>query len=107
VKRRTGIGLLLAGLLVPLALAAFASPFASSSPDGLERVADDQGFLDDARDSAVADSPLADYAVRNVGDEQVSTGVSGVIGVGVTLMAAAGVFGGLWFVVRRRAATPV
>ena len=46
-------------LLVALALAAFASPFASNAPDGLNRVAIDKGFDDEAKVSAVAGSPLA------------------------------------------------
>ncbi len=32
------------GLLVALALAFFVSPYASSSPDGLNKVAEDKGF---------------------------------------------------------------
>ena len=40
-------GLVLVGLGAALGLALFLSPFASDAPDGLERVAGDQGF--DAR----------------------------------------------------------
>jgi hypothetical protein len=106
-RSRIGIvGLLVAGLIVALGLAAFASPFASSKPDGLERVAEDKGFLDTAEDSAVAESPLADYAVRNVDDARVGTGLSGVIGVLVTALVAAAVFGGVWLLVRRRDRRP-
>jgi PDGLE domain len=101
--RRSGIvGLVLVGLVVALGLAAFASPFASSKPDGLERVAGDHGFLATARDSATADSPLADYAVSDVEDERVSTGVAGVIGVAITMAVGVAVFGGVWLVARRR-----
>ena len=100
--RITVAGLVVAGLLVALALATFASPFASSKPDGLEKVAEDKGFIDTARDSAVADSPLADYAVRNVDNAKVSTGLSGIIGVTITFVVAAALFGGVWFMVRRR-----
>ncbi len=102
-RTRIGIaGLLVAGVLLALGLAAFASPFASSEPDGLERVAVDKGFDGTARNSATADSPLADYSVRNVDNEKVSTGLSGIIGVTITLLVAAAVFGGLWYAVRRR-----
>lgn len=51
-----------AGLLLALALAALVSPFASGDPDGLEKVAQDQGFM--ARESeepAWKWSPWPDY----------------------------------------------
>jgi cobalt/nickel transport system permease protein len=102
-KLRTGIvGLVVAGLLVAFALAAFASPFASSKPDGLEKVAADKGFLKHAQDSATADSPLADYGVERVSNARVSTGLAGVLGVAITLAVAGGVFGGIRYAVRRR-----
>ena len=74
----------LGGLLVAAGLALFVSPFASGSPDGLEKVAGDQGFLQTARDHLFADGPLAGYTVRGIGNERLSTGVSGLIGVLVT-----------------------
>jgi cobalt/nickel transport protein len=75
---------LIAGLLVAAGLALGVSGFASSSPDGLERVAEDEGFLSTARDHLFADGPLADYAVKGVGNERLSTGLSGLIGVLIT-----------------------
>jgi PDGLE domain len=74
----------LGGLLVAFGLAFFASPYASSSPDGLEKVATDEGFIDTAEDHAMAGGPLADYGVEGIDDEGLSTGVAGVIGVTVT-----------------------
>lgn len=85
-------GLLLAGLLVSLLLAGLVSGFASSSPDGLEKVAEEQGFAQTAQDSALADSPLADYGVAGVEDERLSTGLAGVVGVGVTFAFGLGLF---------------
>lgn len=75
---------LIAGLLVAAGLALVVSGFASGSPDGLERVAEDKGFLSTARDHLFADGPLADYAVKGVGNERLSTGLSGLIGVLIT-----------------------
>jgi cobalt/nickel transport protein len=75
---------LLGGLLVAIGLALLGSGFASSSPDGLERVAEDKGFLGTAKDHLFADGPLADYTVRGVGNERLGTGLSGLIGVLVT-----------------------
>jgi cobalt/nickel transport protein len=83
---------LIAGLLVAVGLALVVSGFASSSPDGLERVAEDKGFLETARDHAFADGPLADYTVKGVGNERLSTGLSGLIGVLITFGVGLGLF---------------
>ncbi|WP_324273914.1 energy-coupling factor ABC transporter permease [Blastococcus brunescens] len=56
-------------------------------PDGLERAAEDAGFGHTAEDSAVAGSPLADYALGGQ-DGALSGGAAGVIGVVVTLVLA-------------------
>jgi cobalt/nickel transport protein len=72
------------GLLATVGLALVVSGFASGSPDGLEKVAEDKGFLGTARDHLVADGPLAGYAVRGVDNERLSTGLSGLIGVLIT-----------------------
>lgn len=68
--------------------------FASGAPDGLERVAEDQGFADAATDSATATSPLADYDVA-ARDTAASRAMAGVIGVAVTAGVAFAVFGAL------------
>jgi hypothetical protein len=82
---------------VAVGLATAASPFAASSPDGLERVAENEAFLD--RGETQETSVLADYAVPGVGDERVATGLAGF---GGTLLAfAAG--SGAALLVRRRA----
>lgn len=85
-------GFLVAGLLVALVLAGLVSGFASSSPDGLEKVAEDKGFLETAEDSAFADGPLADYGVSGVENERLSTGLAGVLGVGITFAFGLGLF---------------
>ncbi|MDT3398100.1 energy-coupling factor ABC transporter permease [Streptomyces sp. B1866] len=92
----------LAGLAAALACAGVLSYYASSSPDGLEKVARDKGI--DAREEAHAakDSPLADYGVKDVVDARLSGGLAGVIGVGATLAVGSGVF----VVVRRRRPAP-
>ena len=74
----------IAGLLVAAGLALVVSGFASSSPDGLEKVAEDKGFLETARDHTFADGPLADYTVEGVDNQRLSTGLSGLIGVLIT-----------------------
>lgn len=65
------------GLSIALILAVL-SPLASSNPDGLERVAEDQGFL------AAAQAPqynlIPDYLLPGVSNEALATIVAGVIG---------------------------
>lgn len=87
-----------AGLVTALALAGFGSFYASASPDGLERVATDQGIDKNVEEHAAAGSPLADYGVKDVSNARISGGLAGVIGVGATVVVGSGVF----YVVRRR-----
>ncbi len=70
----------LIGVAITLVIAGFLSFYASSSPDGLEKVAIDLGFIDTAKDSAVADSALADYGVAGIENERLSVGIAGIIG---------------------------
>ncbi|MER5884633.1 energy-coupling factor ABC transporter permease [Streptomyces sp. NPDC001941] len=88
----------IAGLVTSLVLAGFVSFYASASPDGLEKVAADQGIDRKAEDHAAKDSPLADYGVKDITDARLSGGLAGVIGVGATVVVGTGVF----LVVRRR-----
>jgi hypothetical protein len=89
----------LLAVLVALALATAVSPFASSSPDGLERVAEDKAFLDEGRLHAVQeDAPVPDYAFPGVEDARAATGLAGLVGVlGVFALGC-----GLAVAVRRR-----
>ena len=75
---------LLGGLLVAIGLAMLVSGFASSSPDGLEKVAEDHGIAANARQHLFENGPLAGYAVKGVGNDRVGTAISGLIGVLVT-----------------------
>ncbi|MBM3132537.1 MAG: hypothetical protein FJZ95_05830 [Chloroflexi bacterium] len=59
-------------------LLAVLSPLASSSPDGLERVAEDKGFIDDARDSPY--EAIADYVFPGIENEALATILAGVLG---------------------------
>ncbi|MEU9594603.1 energy-coupling factor ABC transporter permease [Streptomyces sp. NPDC048219] len=87
------------GLVASLVLAGFVSFYASANPDGLEKVAADKGIDEKAEEHANADSPLADYGVKDIANARVSGGLAGVIGVGVTVVAGSAVF---WAVRRRR-----
>jgi len=78
-RQRPRVGrFVLVGVGAALVVAAFLSPFANSSPDGLERVAQDTGFSETAQATPAESSPLADYGGSGIG-----TAVAGVLGVGI------------------------
>lgn len=77
-------------LLVVLLLGGVASYYASSSPDGLSRVAEDQGITKAEKEHAADGSPFAGYESRGVGDGRLSKGVAGVVGIGVVLLLGTG-----------------
>jgi hypothetical protein len=85
------------GLLLALALVLL-SPSASPHPDGLERVAEDQGFLPRARSAPC--ELLADYLFPGIENEGLATVVAGL--AGTVLMFGLGT--GLACILRRRAA---
>jgi PDGLE domain len=68
-------------LALAVGLATGLSPYASSSPDGLEKVAGDKAFLEQGRLAAVQeDSPVPDYAFPGVDDARLATGLAGFTG---------------------------
>src|SRR5262245_65464286 len=80
------------GLVVAVGVAVFASPWASSSPDGLEKVAASKGFLDDGRPHALQESsPLPGYAFPGVGDPRVATALAGLAGTLLVALVAVSV----------------
>ncbi|NCU78555.1 MAG: hypothetical protein EBV61_04290 [Actinobacteria bacterium] len=79
-------------VIVSAILAGGVSFYASSSPDGLEKVASDIGFIETAKDHTLADSKLADYGVAGVKNERLSVGLSGLIGVAATSFFGLGLF---------------
>ena len=89
---------LISGFVVSLFLAGVVSFYASSNPDGLEKVAEDIGFIETAKDHTYADGALADYGVKGIDNARLSTGAAGVIGVVATGVISTGLF----MVVRRK-----
>ncbi len=82
---------ILAGLALCVALAFAISPFASSSPDGLERVAEDKGFLEKAEETTPAwqSAPISDYEFPGLAENHPAwaTAVAGLIGtIGIFLL---------------------
>ncbi|MCK0177365.1 MULTISPECIES: PDGLE domain-containing protein [Mycobacteriaceae] len=97
--------------VLTLLIAGGLSSFASASPDGLDattlrgctvvETADGEDLTGDciaqhATEHALADSPLADYAI---GGHEATGGVAGVIGVAVTVAIAGALF---WLISRAR-----
>ena len=66
------------GLLLLALLLAILSPLASSSPDGLERVAEDKGFVSAALEPLFKVMP--DYVLPGVTNEAVATILIGIVG---------------------------
>ncbi|MCX4474080.1 cobalt transport protein CbiN [Micromonospora sp. MW-13] len=108
-------GFVVGGLLVALLLAGVVSNYASSHPDGLDSsllkgcTVDAEGEItggtcpaQQTRDHELADSPLADYGVRGLDNDFLSTGLSGVLGVLLTFAVGGGVF----WLLRRRGPRP-
>ena len=77
----------IAGYFIALGVTLLA-PFASGSPDGLERVAEEQGFMSAAKDAPYA--VIADYVVPGVENEAVATILAGTIGVTIIYLLLAG-----------------
>lgn len=82
---------ILAFLLVALAVAVALSPFASSNPDGLERVAEDKGFLERGEGKEVITAPIPDYLLPGVENERLATAAAGFVGTLVTFGVTYGV----------------
>lgn len=89
---------ILFGLMAAIFLAMVFSPFACPWPDGLEKVAQDKGFLEKGEIEPVFSSPIPDYAWPHFESEKAATSAAGAAG---TLL----VFGmgyGLAALIRRR-----
>jgi hypothetical protein len=90
-KRGLGRRWWIAGIAIAALVVIVLAPLASPDPDGLERVATDNGFIGQAQNffSGLFDG----YAIPGIDDPAVSTILSGLLGVAILL--------GLVFVVGR------
>jgi cobalt/nickel transport system permease protein len=93
----------IAGLFVALMVATVVSQFAVDNPDGLEFVAEEEGFIDSGEDHAFGSFVFADYATAGVENETLSLAVAGTAGTLVTLV----VMGGIAIAVRDRRSGPL
>ena len=85
------------GLLIALAVT-LVSPLASAWPDGLERMAEDRGFIENAQDAPYEIIP--NYVFPGIGNEAGATILAGIVGTLVVF----GLAYGLGALLRRREA---
>ncbi len=88
----------LAGLVLALILAGVVSYYASSSPDGLNRVAANHKIDRTQQEHQLSEAPLAGYSTKGVDNDRLSGGLAGVAGVALTFLLG----GGIALAVRRR-----
>lgn len=89
----------IAGLVIACAVVLVLAPAASSDPDGLDRVSEDEAFSEKGKDPAF--EWLPDYTVPGIDDEYASLIVAGLIGVGIVFAVTFG-FGAVLRASRKR-----
>ncbi|RJP28350.1 MAG: hypothetical protein C4527_12135 [Candidatus Omnitrophota bacterium] len=71
---------ILIGLAIALFVGVVLSPFASPWPDGLEKVAEDHGFIEKAHEESATPEIIPDYAMPGIQSEKLATAAAGFIG---------------------------
>ena len=102
-KLRYYLGLLVIGIGIAL-LVTFFSPLASSEPDGLEKVAENEGFIAEAEDAPY--EVIADYVLPWVDNEDLGTILGGIIGVLIVAAIALAAAFVLWRLRGAQRSTP-
>jgi cobalt/nickel transport protein len=90
--------IIFSGLIIALFLAILLSSFASSWPDGLEKVAEDEGFIDLSEVEPSILSPIPDYAWPGIKNEKLATSVAGLVGT----LVLCGLGLGLGYLLRKK-----
>lgn len=78
------------GLIIAFICAGIISLFASESPDGLERVAEDKGFLEKGEGEPILKSPIPDYVMPGLTNEKLATSIAGLLGTAIVFGVAYG-----------------
>lgn len=73
------------GLAIILAIFSF---LASSFPDGLERVAEDQNFIE--KETTIIKAPIPDYQIPGINNERLATSLAGISGVLIVFVLGMG-----------------
>jgi hypothetical protein len=82
-RKRLGRWWWVAGIAIAVAVVIVLAPLASSDPDGLMRVAEDQGFLSQAQN--FFSGLLGGYAIPGVDNAWLSKVLAGLLGVAVVV----------------------
>ncbi len=80
---------IIGGFIISVVLAVFLSPFASSFPDGLERVSENLGFVH-KEVSAIVKGPIPNYTFPLVKNEKIATSLAGLFGILIVFVVAFG-----------------
>ncbi|KPJ68564.1 hypothetical protein AMJ44_06345 [candidate division WOR-1 bacterium DG_54_3] len=83
-------------ILLSILIAILAAFFASSNPDGLEKVAENLGFIDRGIERS---SAMTDYSIPFIYQEGISTSIAGILGIFIIL----GLFWATALFLRKRA----
>jgi cobalt/nickel transport system permease protein len=86
---RRSSAIIVGGMALALILAALISPFASSYPDGLDKVAEEKEFIEQAaseEQTVWQHSIFPGYTVEAVKQENISTGLAGFAGTGMVFV---------------------
>ena len=89
-------------LALAVGLAVGVSPYADGSPDGLEKVAGNESFLEHGRLNSIQEgSPIPDYAFPGIDNARLATALAGFVGtLGIFFLGTA-----IVWVARRRHAS--
>jgi len=82
---------ILIGLLIAVVIGVFLSPFASKSPDGLDKTAESLKFASVSEGKEVVHSLIPDYAMPGIKNESLATSAAGLVGTLVVFGLAYGV----------------
>lgn len=94
--QRRGAWWWVVGLGIAALVVIILAPMASPDPDGLERIAEDKGFLEQAQDALY--NILPDYTIPGIDDPTVTTILAGLVGLAIVFL----VMWGLGRVLARR-----
>ena len=89
---RKSAAFIVAGLALSVLLVAAIGPWASSEPDGLTKVAREQGFASTEDEHALEEGPVAHYEVEGMDSGGMSKALSGILGIAATFIVGAGLF---------------
>lgn len=82
---------IIVGLLISVAIGTLVSPFASTFPDGLEKVAERIGFMEKGEGMPILSSQFPDYTIPGMTNEKLSASIVGGFGAGLLFAAGCGV----------------